>query len=83
MSYASDIVAEQAGLYELQLEEIARGAKGKTWTTRDGVELPVELMTVKHIRNALGWIQRNDPLDILLPWVTVFTEELKRRGEEW
>ena len=27
-------------------------------------------------------IERNDPMDILLPWVTVFIEELERRGEK-
>ena len=42
----------------------------------------VETMTTQHIRNTLAWIERNDPLDILMPWVNVFMEELERRGEE-
>ena len=82
MSLGSDYIADQAGSLELQYEEIAKEAKNKIWTTKDGRKKHVRTMTTDHIRNTLKWIERNDPIDILLPWVTVFIEELERRGEE-
>ena len=82
MSLGNDYVADQAGLLELRYEEIAKDAKSKIWTTKDGRKKHVETMTTQHIRNTLTWIEKNDPLDILMPWVNVFMEELERRGEE-
>lgn len=81
MSFGSDYMAEQAGVLELKYEEIAKDAKNKIWTTKDGRKKHVETMSSDHIRNTLAWIEKNDPIDILMPWVTVFTEELERRGE--
>lgn len=82
MSLGNDYVADQAELLELKYEDIARDAKNKIWTTKDGRKKHVETMTTQHIRNTLKWIERNDPIDILMPWVNVFMEELERRGEK-
>ena len=81
MSLGSDYIADHAGMLELQYEKIAKNAKSKIWTTKDGRKKHVETMSTQHIRNTLAWIERNDPLDILFPWVSVFMDELERRGE--
>lgn len=81
MSLGSDYIADYAGMLELQYEEVAKDAKSKIWTTKDGRKKHVETMSTQHIRNTLAWIERNDPIDMLLPWVIVFMDELKRRGE--
>lgn len=82
MSLGRDYVADQAEILELQYEEIAKRAKAKIWTTKDGRKKHVKTMTTQHIKNTLAWIERNDPIDIMMPWVNVFIEELRRRGEE-
>lgn len=81
MSLGSDYIADNAGMLELQYEEVAKNAKSKIWTTNDGRKKHVETMSTQHIRNTLAWIERNDPIDMLFPWVIVFMDELKRRGE--
>jgi len=81
MSLGSDYIADNAGMLELQYEEVAKDAKSKIWTTKDGRKKHVETMSTQHIRNTLAWIERNDPIDMLFPWVIVFMDELKRRGE--
>ena len=74
---------EEHEWYEFDLQGLVEDeAKSKIWTTRDGSKIPVENMTTSHIKNTIAHIKRIDKIDFLEPWVRVFKEELKRRGEK-
>lgn len=37
----------------------------ETWTTKDGRRIPIREMTDQHLKNAIRFLERNDPVDYL------------------
>lgn len=60
---------------------IEREAKEGIRTTGDGTKISVEEMTTSHIKNVIAYIQSRDTVNIYAPWIEVFHEELKQRGD--
>ena len=81
MSLGSEYISESyANEVELRME-IEKSAANGIWTTRDGKRIRIIDMSEDHIKNTINYIRKNDSTDMMLPWVTVFQNELKRRHD--
>lgn len=83
MSLGREYLAE----HEYEFYDIARRIKEEAergvWTTKDGMEIPVEEMTTSHIKNTIAYIERKDKYDLYEPWLRVFRAELESREKGW
>ena len=79
MSLGQEWCAENEGVLEEVYRRAEKQAETKVWRTKDGRELNVSEMSERHIKNTINYIRRNDPVDVMYPWIKVFEEELKRR----
>ena len=80
MSLGSEYISESyANEIELRME-IEKSAANGIWTTRDGRRIHITDMSEDHIKNTINYIRRNDSVDIMLPWVVAFQNELIRRN---
>ena len=82
MSLGSEARIDMEIEHELLRAKIAKDANAGIWTTRDGRDIAVRDMTTSHIRNTIRFLEQRNAFDMFLPWITVFENELKRRGEE-
>lgn len=80
MSLGSEYVSESyANEVELRMK-IKKSAANGIWTTRDRRRIHITNMSEDHIKNTINYIRRNDSLDMMLPWVAAFQNELIRRN---
>ena len=81
MSLGSDWIADHIFDPEAERISIDREACEGIWRTKDGREIPVQMMTTNHIKNTIAYLKRIDCIDMYAPWIITFQEELERRGE--
>lgn len=79
---ANEYAAEADFMIDTIYRKSCRLADAEVWETKDGLELPIKVMSTNHIRNAIAWIDREDICDAMLPIRNALSEELDRRAEE-
>ena len=62
-------------------ENIKADAEFGYWTTKGDKVIHVSKMETSHIKNCIRYLERHDKVDMYLPWIERFKEELKARGE--
>lgn len=69
---------------EIELEhdrqEAEADAKNGCWTRKDGSKIRVSEMSTDYIKNCIGYINRTDVYDVMLPLLEMLKRELKRRN---
>ena len=80
MSLGKEYAIEAECEVDLMRAKIAEEARSMVWTTRDGRHIRITDMTDQHLVNTLRMLERNNIMDIYLPWIAKFQAECKKRN---
>ena len=75
----NEYIAETSFETERRKAKIAKDAESGVWTTKNGTRIAVTDMTDSHLINTYRILERNNAMDMLLPWLVVMQKEIVRR----
>lgn len=75
----NEYIAETSFETEMRRAKITRDAESGIWTMKNGTRIAIEDMTDSHLINAYRLLERNNEMDMLLPWLVVMQKEIVRR----
>lgn len=75
----NEYVAESSSKTEMRRAQISKEAESGIWTMKNGARIAVTDMTDSHLINTYRILERNNVMDMLIPWLVVMQKEIIRR----
>lgn len=76
----TEYVAETSFLENSRRIKIQQEAKSGMWTMKNGTRIAITDMTDSHLINTYRLLEKNNVMDINLPWLIVMQKEIVNRG---
>ena len=75
----NEYIAEMSFENEMRRAQISKDAESGIWTMKNDTCIAVTDMTNSHLINTYRLLERNNVMDMLLPWLIVMQKEIVKR----